>query len=94
MNKKVGSESAIEGGDEKLEREHRLLGIKDGDNLFQRSPLYFCRHKTNLTFCLGSVSRHLRALLGKQLHFQLQKYSVAVCSYCCVTLDLIGRFEL
>lgn len=53
MNKKVGSESAIEGGDEKLEREHRLPGIKDGDNLFLRSPLYFCRHKTNCTFCLG-----------------------------------------
>lgn len=32
-------ERAIEDGDEKLELEHHLLGIKDGHNLLLRSPL-------------------------------------------------------
>lgn len=53
-------ESAIEGRDEKLEREHHLLGIKDRDNLFLRSPLTSVTTKQTALFvprCLPSYMR-------------------------------------
>lgn len=56
-------ESAIEGGDEKLEREHHLLRIKDGDNLFLRSPLTSASTKQTALFvprCLPSCTCTLK----------------------------------